>query len=200
MCMNDIFEITLDDDKELERIISEGLDFPGQNIHVEVEELESTRMVITVGNIPIEARDRNIIEVIEAHGAQVEKMDHITQQYRGNEIQTGRRRYTVKATNQFQSLPKVVRLFGGRYLSFRHRGQIETDNIWGNEGRRPPPPPPPHNERSYASVAAARTHENEVDNTSENPYEFIEFNTETAMAGKIPYQTFPYHLTWSGSQ
>ena len=134
------FEITLDDDKELERILSEGLDFPDQNIHVEVEELESTRMVITFGNIPIEARDGNIIEVIEEHGAQVEKMDHITQQYRGKQIQTGRRRYTVKTTNKFEPIPKVVRLFGGRYLSFRHRGQIETNNIWGIEGKRPPPP------------------------------------------------------------
>ena len=182
------FEITLDDDEELERILSEGLDFPGQNIHVEVEELESTRMVITVGNIPIEAHDENIIEVIEAHGAQVEKMDHVTQQYRGNQIQTGRRRYTVKATNQFQSLPKVVRLFGGRYLSFRHRGQIDTNNIWGSEGRRPPP-----KERSYASVAAARSHENGVDNTRENPYECIEFNTEVAMdwEGNIPDVPLP---------
>ena len=76
----------MDDDKELERILSEGLDFPDRNIHVEVEELESTRMVITVGNIPIEARDGNIIEVIEEHGAQVEKMDHITQQYRGKQL------------------------------------------------------------------------------------------------------------------
>ena len=185
------FEITLDNDEELERILSEGLDFPEQNIHVEVEELESTRMVITVGNIPIEAHDENIIEVIEAHGAQVEKMDHVTQQYRGNQIQTGRRRYTVKATNQFQSLPKVVRLFGGRYLSFRHRGQIETNNIWGSEGRRPPP-----NERSYASVAAARTQDNQVDNTSENPYEFIEFTTETAMdwEGTIPDAPLPPDL------
>ena len=185
------FEITLDDDEELERILSEGLDFPEQNIHVEVEELESTRMVITVGNIPIEAHDENIIEVIEAHGAQVEKMDHITQQYRGNEIQTGRRRYTIKATNQFQSLPKVVRLFGGRYLSFRHRGQIESNNIWGSEGRRPPP-----KERSYASVAAARTHEAEVDNTSENQYECIEFTTETAMdwEGTIPDVPLPPEL------
>ena len=185
------FEITLDDDEELERILSEGLDFPEQNIHVEVEELESTRMVVTVGNIPIEAHDENIIEVIEAHGAQVEKMDHVTQQYRGNQIQTGRRRYTVKATNQFQSLPKVVRLFGGRYLSFRHRGQIETNNIWGSEGRRPPP-----KERSYASVAAAHTHENEVDNTIENQYECIEFTTETAMdwEGTIPDVPLPPEL------
>ena len=182
------FEITLDDDEELERILSEGLDFPEQNIHVEVEELESTRMVITVGNIPIEAHDENIIEVIEAHGAQVEKMDHVTQQYRGNQIQTGRRRYTVKATNQFQSLPKVVRLFGGRYLSFRHREQIDTNNIWGSEGRRPPP-----KERSYASVAATRSHENGVDNTRENPYECIEFNAEVAMdwEGNIPDVPLP---------
>ena len=84
-----------------------------------------------------------------------------------------------------------MRLFGGRYLSFRHRGQIETTNIWGSEGRRPPP-----KERSYASVAAARTHENEVDNTSENPYEFIEFTTETAMdwEGTIPDVPLPPDL------
>ena len=140
-------EITLDDNIELERILAEGLDFDHLHLHVEFEELESTRITITAGNVPVEAGDMLISEVIEAHGGRIERVAYVTQDYRGNQVQTGRRRYYTTKTKEFQPLPKVVRLFGGRYISFRHPGQPVTEDSWGaNEI------PSARNNRSYASV------------------------------------------------
>ena len=140
-------EITLDDNIELERILADGLDFDHLHLHVEFEELESTRITITAGNVPVEAGDMLITEVIEAHGGRIERVAYVTQEYRGNQVQTGRRRYHTTKTKEFQPLPKVVRLFGGRYISFRHPGQPVTEDSWGaNEI------PSARNDRSYASV------------------------------------------------
>ena len=140
-------EITLDDNIELERILAEGLDFDHLHLHVEFEELESTRITITTGNVPVEAGDMLISEVIEAHGGRIERVAYVTQEYRGNQVQTGRRRYYTTKTKDFQPLPKVVRLFGGRYISFRHPGQPVTEDSWGANDI-----PSARDNRSYASV------------------------------------------------
>ena len=140
-------EITLDDNIELERILAEGLDFDHLHLHVEFEELESTRITITTGNVPVEAGDMLISEVIEAHGGRIERVAYVTQEYRGNQVQTGRRRYYTTKTKDFQPLPKVVRLFGGRYISFRHPGQPVTEDSWGANDITSA-----RNNRSYASV------------------------------------------------
>ena len=140
-------EITLDDNIELERILAEGLDFDHLHLHVEFEELESTRITITTGNVPVEAGDMLISEVIEAHGGRIDRVAYVTQEYRGNQVQTGRRRYYTTKTKDFQPLPKVVRLFGGRYISFRHPGQPVTEDSWGANDM-----PSARNNRSYASV------------------------------------------------
>ena len=141
-------EITLDNTAEFEKILSEGLDFHNLHLHVEFEELESLRMTITAGNVPVEASDTLIIEVIEAHGAKIERISYVTQEYRGNQVQTGRRRYHTTKTKAFQPLPKVVRLFGGRYISFRHPGQPVTEDGWGEVNEIPSA----RDLRSYASV------------------------------------------------
>ena len=141
-------EITQDDNIELERILAEGLDFDHLHLHVEFEELESTRITITAGNVPVEAGDMLITEVIEAHGGRIERVAYVTQEYRGNQVQTGRRRYHTTKTKVFQPLPKVVRLFGGRYISFRHPGQPVTEDGWGEVNDTPSA----RNHRSYASV------------------------------------------------
>ena len=89
-----------------------------------------------------------ISEVIGAHGGKIERVAYVTQEYRGNQVQTGRRRYHATKTREFQPLPKVVRLFGGRYISFRHPGQPVTEDGWGEVNDTPSA----RNLRSYASV------------------------------------------------
>ena len=140
-------EITLGDNNELERILSEGLDFHNLHLHVEFEELESSRITITAGNVPVEAGDMLITEVIEAHGGKIERDAYVTQEYRGNQVQAGRRCYHTTKPKPFQPLPKVVRLLEGRYISFRPSGQPVTEDVWEVNDT-----PSARNHRSYPSV------------------------------------------------
>ena len=64
-------EITLDSIVEYDRILADGLDFPQHGCHVEFRAAESRVIGITVGNIPIEAKNGPIVEAIEAHGAKI---------------------------------------------------------------------------------------------------------------------------------
>ena len=188
-------EITLDNNTEFEKILSEGLDFHNLHLHVEFEELESSRITITAGNVPVEAGDMNITEVIEAHGGKIERVAYVTQEYRGNQVQTGRRRYHITKTKAFQPLPKVVRLFGGRYISFRHPGQPVTDDVWEvNET------PASRNHRSYASVTQQPSSETEPtaiqDNVGENYQQTSPENhaippAQPPVPAQPPQQTLP---------
>ena len=83
-------EITLDDRSEMDKLLSLGLDFPRQNCHVEFEELESAHIKITVGNVPIEAKNLDLIIVIEAHGGRIEKVTPYTQIFGANKSPPGK--------------------------------------------------------------------------------------------------------------
>ena len=128
-------EITLDDVVEYDRILADGLDFPQHGCHVEFRAAESREIVITVGNIPIEAKNGPIVEAIEAHGAKIEKIENEFQPYLEGTALTGRRLFTVTKFRDFQSLPSYIPLFNGRFISFRHAKQHINQNNWNQPDR-----------------------------------------------------------------
>ena len=108
-------------------------------------------MHIMVGNIPIEANDACIVQVIEAHGGRIEAIAPVMQSFQGGQVRTGRRKITIAKSKEFQPLPRVVRLYGGRFISFRHPGQTDDGDNW----RQPKRPSGP---RSYATALRTPAH------------------------------------------
>ena len=186
-------EITLDNRSEMDKLLSLGLDFPRQNCHVEFEELESAHIKITVGNVPIEAKNLDIIIVIEAHGGRIEKVTPYTQNFRGKQVATGKRIFMIAKSRDFTPLPKVVRLFGGRFISFRHQGQPDDGDTWrqprGSQQRPPSSyaaatrqtvvyPPEAYYEDDQSRYTPGEPSET---GDSHDPFEFIEFTSQDAV-------------------
>ena len=73
------------------------------------------------------------------------------QSFRGGQARTGRRKITVAKSKDFQPLPRVVRLYGGRFISFRHPGQTDDGENWLPTKR-------PSGPRSYATALRTPAH------------------------------------------
>ena len=187
-------EITLDDRSEMDKLLSLGLDFPRQHCHVEFEELESAHIKITVGNVPIEAKNIDLIIVIEAHGGRIEKVTPYTQSFRGKQVATGKRIFMIAKSRDFTPLPKVVRLFGGRFISFRHQGQPDEGDTWRQPRGSHQRPPSSYAQAARREVTYPPEEYYQDDDQSRNtpgepseagdshdPFEFIEFTSQDAV-------------------
>ena len=125
----------MDNVVEYDRILADGLDFPEHGCHVEFRAAESRVITITVGNVPVEAKNGPIVEATEAHGAKIERVENEFQPYLEGRALTGRRLFTVTKFRDFQSLPSYIPLYNGRYISFRHPKQQINQNNWNQTPR-----------------------------------------------------------------
>ena len=79
--------------------------------------------MLTFYNVPLNSTGAGETNLIEAAGAIVINSTTITRRVRDADIRTGERRFLCSGKSRFTYLPTVVKLYSGRMLGCRYRGQ-----------------------------------------------------------------------------
>ena len=115
-------EISFKDDVTARSCVEHGLVIPNQPL-LQFKFAYDDTLRITFYNVPLNSTGAAETRLVEDAGATVIESTTVTKHFNGVEVLTGERRFFCSGRSNFTYLPTVVRLYSGRLLGCRYRGQ-----------------------------------------------------------------------------
>ena len=115
-------EISFKDAVTARSCVEHGLVIPNQPL-LQFKLAYDDTLRITFYNVPLNSTGAAETRLVEDAGATVIESTTVTKHFNGVEVLTGERRFFCSGRSNFTYLPTVVRLYSGRLLGCRYRGQ-----------------------------------------------------------------------------
>lgn len=137
-------ELWVPDSTKRDSLLIDGLPF-GKHL-CQFVPVQAEYLTLYIKNIPPQYNGREIRDLIETANGEIIDVAIQKYEYAGREYRLGERHYRIKNDGTFRGLPQVIKLFGGRMMSVRYRGQsyhtTPPTNTLHEPTQHPVPSPP----------------------------------------------------------